>query len=80
MDLNLLSPMYDQGSGWHFYVNELARLKSGLLVIPVRWVIWKKKVCCDVFHVHVNDQVSPIAILIFIMSSLMAILVRELHM
>ncbi|KAJ3728175.1 hypothetical protein DFJ43DRAFT_966520, partial [Lentinula guzmanii] len=39
MDPELLSPMYDAGSGKHFYVFELLKLRDGSFVIPVRWIV-----------------------------------------
>ncbi|KAJ7112273.1 hypothetical protein C8R44DRAFT_741961 [Mycena epipterygia] len=40
MDLENLSPMYAAQYS-HFYVNELARLRTGKLVIPIRWIKFK---------------------------------------
>jgi hypothetical protein len=56
MDLDSLSPMYD-AEGKHYYVNELARLKGGDLVIPVRWVMFRSKLYCDAYTVKLNDEV-----------------------
>ncbi|KAJ7021121.1 hypothetical protein C8F04DRAFT_1213895 [Mycena alexandri] len=40
----------------HFFVNELARLKNGDLVIPICWIKFKNVVCADAFKVELNDE------------------------
>ncbi|KAJ7327989.1 hypothetical protein DFH08DRAFT_916737 [Mycena albidolilacea] len=57
MDLNNLGPMYDaKHLNAHFYVNEVARLDSGKLVIPVRWLKYGKKICADAYAVSFNAE------------------------
>lgn len=60
MPLDHLSPMYNAGAGQHFYVNELGRLKSGQLVIPVRWVMHKGQVHADAYMVSLQENVQDI--------------------
>ncbi|KAH7905228.1 hypothetical protein BJ138DRAFT_1118659 [Hygrophoropsis aurantiaca] len=55
LDTTTRSPMYDDGSR-HYYLHELAQLKNGELVIPVRWVIYKQECCFDGFRVTVNNE------------------------
>nr|GAT45532.1 predicted protein [Mycena chlorophos] len=38
MDRRKLSPMYAASDQQHYYVDEVAQLKSGKLIVPVRWV------------------------------------------
>ena len=57
VDRRLLSPMYDAGNR-HYYIDELARLKNGDLVIPVRWLEDNDgTVFADAYAVALNDQV-----------------------
>ena len=49
--------MYDAGSR-HYYIDELARLKNGRLIIPVRWLEDNEgEVFADAYAVNLNDQV-----------------------
>ncbi|KAL6304046.1 hypothetical protein BKA93DRAFT_817730 [Sparassis latifolia] len=56
LDVSILSPMYDAGDGRHYYVQELAQLKNGGLVIPVRWLEMEKtrEVYADAHHVEIE--------------------------
>ena len=56
-DRRILSPMYDDGNR-HFYIDELARLKNGHFVIPLRWLEdHNGNVLADAYAVTVNDEV-----------------------
>ena len=57
IDRHLLSPMYDAGNQ-HYYIDELARLKTGNFIIPVRWLEdTDGNVFADAFTVTYDDQV-----------------------
>ncbi|KAJ7635602.1 hypothetical protein DFH06DRAFT_1336620 [Mycena polygramma] len=54
MNLDSLSPMYNAGAS-HYYVNEVALLKNGNFVIPVRWVKFRGKIYADAFKITFDD-------------------------
>ncbi|KAI0368156.1 hypothetical protein BV20DRAFT_948572, partial [Pilatotrama ljubarskyi] len=53
MDRSMLSPMFDAGEK-HYYVDELSRLATGDLVIPLRWVIVHGEVHFDAHRVNLD--------------------------
>lgn len=49
--------MYDAGNS-HYYINELACLENGNLIIPVRWLEDNDgKVFADAYAVTLDEQV-----------------------
>jgi len=60
VDFDELSPMW---ADWinaghkHFYVKELAQLKTGKFVIPIRWVIFNKEEHAEVYNVEHYPEV-----------------------
>ncbi len=58
VDRHTLSPMYDAGDP-HYFINELAHLKNGNLIIPVRWLEDNNgNVFADAYAVTVDHQVQ----------------------
>ncbi|TFK86355.1 hypothetical protein K466DRAFT_550568 [Polyporus arcularius HHB13444] len=57
-DLSDLSPMYDRGSGYHYYVNEVAQCLNGDLIVPYRWVVFRGRVHADAHRVVLDSDVS----------------------
>ena len=54
-----MSPMYDAGMDRHYFIDELAALKDGRMVIPVRWLENESgEVYFDVWEVKVNEQTA----------------------
>ncbi|KAF8959102.1 hypothetical protein BDZ97DRAFT_2045777 [Flammula alnicola] len=57
VDPHTLSPMYDAGN-CHYYIDEVARLKNGTFIIPVRWLEYEDgNVCADAYAVTFDNQV-----------------------
>ncbi|KZV95843.1 hypothetical protein EXIGLDRAFT_747918 [Exidia glandulosa HHB12029] len=57
LDPSLLTPMFVAPDGRHYYVNELAELGDGRLVIPYMWIIRGGEMCADAYYVTVQDNV-----------------------
>ncbi|THU86694.1 hypothetical protein K435DRAFT_868003 [Dendrothele bispora CBS 962.96] len=55
MDPSLMSPMFVKGH-IHFYVNELAQLRSGEYIMPIQWVVFKGIVHCHSFLVKIDEE------------------------
>ncbi len=52
--------MYDAGSR-HYYIDELALLKNGRLIIPLRWLEDDNgEVFADAYAIELNDQVGGV--------------------
>jgi hypothetical protein len=53
----MLSPMYDGGDR-HYYIDEVARLKSSEFVIPIRWLEDEKgEVFADAYTITTDTSV-----------------------
>lgn len=64
VDPHVLSPMYDAGN-CHYYIDELAVLKNGKFIIPLRWLEdTDRKVFADAYSVKFNSLVQ-----VFLMST-----------
>jgi len=52
-----MSPMYDAGSGKHYFIDEPACLRDGRMIIPVRWLEDEIGVVyCDAWEIKLNEQ------------------------
>ncbi len=61
----LLTPMWAQkNTGKHYYIFELAGLRNGSLVIPLKWVIRNGEMTADAIRVSRNANVSKFCIFI----------------
>ena len=68
VDCHTLSPMYDAGDR-HYYIDELARLKNGNFIIPVRWLEDNNgNVFAEAYAVTFDDQVQIFPLMIIISS------------
>ncbi|KAJ7857926.1 hypothetical protein B0H14DRAFT_2578096 [Mycena olivaceomarginata] len=65
LDPELLTPMFDAGHGTHYYVNELAQLINGCLVIHVRWIKVDGKMHAD-NTAEVNTNISRVSASLFV--------------
>ncbi|KAF5371374.1 hypothetical protein D9615_009666 [Tricholomella constricta] len=65
VDLDDLSPMWanwEQAPHRHFYIKELAQLRNGDYVIPMRWVIVEGKEHAEVHRVHYSSNTDVFTI------------------
>ncbi|KAJ7221530.1 hypothetical protein GGX14DRAFT_559018 [Mycena pura] len=56
MDTSILSPMYNAGNSRHYYINELAQLKTGSFVIPLRWVTYQGDTWADAYAMNIDHE------------------------
>ena len=64
VDPHTLSPMYDAGN-CHYYIDEVARLKNGNFIIPVRWLEDEDgNVCADAYAVTFDHQVRILQVIV----------------
>jgi hypothetical protein len=59
--LEELTPMWadwENSPDRHFYVDEVARTKSGQYFLPKRWIVIDKKECAEGHPVYFNENVS----------------------
>lgn len=75
VDRHTLSPMYDAGDR-HSYIDELARLRDGNYVIPVRWLEDNDGIIfLDAFPVTFDAEVQC-----FILSTMYVILITKFRL
>lgn len=58
LDPATLAPMIVGQEKKHYYINEFAQTKNGELVVPVRWLKWKRKLHCEVMKLKYDEDVS----------------------
>ena len=59
--LEELSPMWadwEHSPGRHFYVNEVARTRTGQYIVPKWWIVVNKKECAEGHPVYFSKRVS----------------------
>ena len=59
--LDELSPMWanwDSAPEHHFYVDEVARTKTGKYILPKRWIIINETECVEGHPVYFSERVS----------------------
>jgi hypothetical protein len=57
LDRHLMSPMYDDGNGKHYFIDEPACLRDGQMIIPVRWLEDESGVvCCDAWEIKHDEH------------------------
>lgn len=59
LDRHAMSPMYNDRAGdRHYYIDEVARLRTGQFVIPVRWLENESdgQVWCDAWPIELVDN------------------------
>lgn len=52
-------------SHYHYYVNELAWLKTRKFVIPIRWIKYKRILCADAFEVELDEKVGELELVLY---------------
>ena len=61
LDRHILSPMYDDEKGRHYFIDEPASLENGEVVVPVRWLEDEKGVVwAEVWEIRRNEEVVRI--------------------
>ncbi|PPR03970.1 hypothetical protein CVT26_001073 [Gymnopilus dilepis] len=57
VDRHTLSPMYDAGNNKHYYIDEVASLKNGNYIIPLRWLQYSDgRIVAEAFAITLDEQ------------------------